>query len=144
MCAVTQTDGLVQVHLVVIQVIFRGGSSMLAKNGRGGFLPVRGKRLLRSRRRRQREHAVVETVIPEVVKGRVATLSGIEGIPPGTTEVFVEIRRTSEPFQQALLRRARVEQRRDRGLRKAVEGRDRLGISPRFEEVVIRTDRVSP
>src|SRR5712691_13218784 len=136
---VPQTDRLVQVHLVAIRASFCGSLCVFAKNARCSFPPVADELLHRCRARRRHEHAVVETVVPEVVERCVATLLGVQRLSPEPAKVFVEIPRPSEPLQQALVRCARLEERRDRRLRKTVEGSDWLGVSPCFEEVMIRT-----
>jgi len=105
---------LVQMHLVMIRLPSAGGFCVFANNARGGFPPVADELVLRYRAWRQHEHAVVETVVPEIVEPRVPILFGIQRLSPEAAEVRVEVRRMSEPLQQALLRRARVEERRDR------------------------------
>ena len=88
-------------------------------------------------RRRIVVHAVVERAVPELVERSRAVLSREELAPPELAHVRIEIRRLAQPLQQAVLRRACVEQRRDRRLREAERSGDRFSVAPGLEEVVI-------
>jgi len=86
-----ETDGLVQMHLVMIRASFCGRLSACREQ--------RSRRLPSSRRRTgapipcvaQHEHAVVETVVPEIVEPRVPILFGIKRLSPEAAEVRVEV-----------------------------------------------------
>ena len=56
----------------------------------------------------------------------------------------MEIRDAPQPLQQAVLRRPRVEQRRDGRLSQAVVSRHRFRVAPGLEIMMIRTHRVNP
>src|SRR6267142_6965120 len=129
-------------HFEAIRVPFPGRTLVVAHDAGGRRADVAAELPLRRRPRRQRKYAIVQAVIPELVERGVARLLRIEGLAPVAAEVFIEVRRTSEPREQAVLRGARVEQRRDRGLREAEERRDGLGVAPCLEEMMIRGDGV--
>src|SRR5439155_2656144 len=83
-----------------------------------------------------------ERAIPERVEAFDLLLLGEDVRLPMSAQVRVMVRVATGPAKQALHRRARVEERRDRRLREAEVRGDGLGVAPRLEKVVIGAENL--